>query len=101
MDLSRRDLLLEEKEKRTLGDKDKVEKDINQGGALRNMTDTFGWKILYEGFIMPNIADDKFLSAPRENLADIRAEMRILKELLKFIETRVNKANELAEKIKK
>ena len=101
MDLSRKDLLLEEKESRTLSDKDKIEKTINQGGALQNMMDTFGWKLLYEGFIKPNIEETKFLKAPREDLADIRAEMRILKELLQFIEVRVNDANKLAEKIKK
>jgi hypothetical protein len=101
MALNRKDLLLEEKDKKVLANKDKVEKDINQGGALQNMMDTFGWKILYEGFIKPNIAEDKFLSASRENLADVRAEMRILKELMKFIETRVNSANELAKKLNK
>jgi hypothetical protein len=99
--MDRKELLLEEKDKRTLANTDKVEEDINVGGALSNMLDTFGWKILYEKFIKPNIEEDKFFSASREDLADIRAEMRILKELLKFIEVRVNTATKLAEKIKK
>lgn len=99
--MDRKELLLEEKTKRVLSNTAKVENDINTGGALRNMMDTFGWKILYEGFILPNIEESRFLGAPREDLADIRAEMRILKELMKFIETRVNDANKLADKIKK
>ncbi len=99
--MDRKDLLLEEKENRALSNTAKVEKDITTGGALQNMLDTFGWKILYEGFIQPNIEESRFLGAPREDLADIRAEMRILKELLKFVETRVKTANSLAEKIKK
>jgi len=100
MALDRKDLLLEEKTSRTLEDKKKVEKIITEGGALRNMMDTFGWKIVYEGFIKPNIAEDKFLSSPREDLADIRAEIRVLRRLMNFIETRVNEANKLATKIK-
>lgn len=98
--MDRKDLLLEERDRRSL-DKDKVEKTINEGGALMNMTDTFGWKLLNEGFIIPNIEESRFLGASREDLADIRAEIRILKQLLKFIETRVNEANKTAEKIKK
>ena len=99
--MDRKTLLLEEKESRTLENKDKVEKDINTGGALQNMLDTFGWKILYEGFISPNIAEERFLTSQREDLADVRAEIRVLKAMMQFIETRVKTANKLAEKIKK
>jgi len=98
--MDRKELLLEERESRTLDDKKKVEKIITEGGALRNMMDTFGWKLVYEGFIKPNIAEDRFLSAPREDLADIRAELRVLRRFMNFIETRVNEANKLATKIK-
>jgi hypothetical protein len=99
--MDRKDLLLEERENRTLEDKVKVEKDINTGGALQHMLDTFGWKIVYEGFIKPNIEEARFLSAKKEDLEDVRAEIRVLRELMKFIETRVQTANKLAEKIKK
>lgn len=101
MTLDRKDLLMEEKEKRQLEDTVKVEKVITEGGALRNTLDTFGWKIIYEGFIKPNIEEDRWLGASREDLADIRAEIRVLKRLLQFIETRVDSASKLAEKIKK
>ena len=98
--MDRKDLLLEEKASRTLEDKKRVEKVITEGGALRSMMDTFGWKLVYEGFVKPNIAEDRFLSAPREDLADIRAELRVLRRFMNFIETRVNEANKLATKIK-
>jgi hypothetical protein len=100
MNLTRRDLLLEEKEKRPI-DKQKIDNVINEGGAIQNMLDTYGWKIVYEGFIEPSIAESRFLGASREDLADIRAEIRVLKQMLKFIETRVKNANIMVEKIKK
>ncbi len=99
MDLSRRDLLIEEKEKRPI-DKVKADSVINEGGALQNMLDTFGWKLLYTEFILPNVEESRFLESPREDLEDIRAEIRVLKRLLKFIEIRVNAANKMVEKIK-
>jgi len=98
--MDRKDLLLEEKASRTLEDKKRVEKVITEGGALRSMMDTFGWKLVYEGFVKPNIAEDRFLNSPREDLADIRAEIRVLRRFMNFIETRVNEANKLATKIK-
>lgn len=98
---SRRDFLLEERDKKDLEDLKKVDKVITEGGALQNMLDTFGWKLLYEGFIQPNIGETRFLESPREDLADVRAEMRVLRRMLKFIETRVNEANKIATKIKK
>jgi len=100
MDLSRRDLLIEEKEKRPI-DKVKADSVINEGGAIQNMLDTYGWKLLYEGFILPNIEESRFLGASREDLSDIRSEIRVLKQMLKFVETRVKEANKMVEKIKK
>lgn len=97
--MERRDLLLEEKTKKPI-DRDKLARDLDEGMALVNMMETRGWKILFEGFIKPNTEESKFLEAPREELADIRAEMRALKKLLKFIDTRVEKANDAASKIK-
>jgi len=100
MSLERRDLLLEDGT--TIPrDKNKIEDILTLGGALVNMTDTYGWKLLYEGFMVPNIEESRFLGASREDLADIRAEIRVLKQLLKWIETRVKDANTMAEKIKK
>lgn len=99
MDLSRRDLLLE-KENRPI-DKEKANNTINIGGALQNMLDTYGWKLLFEGFIEPNIEEARFLGASREDLADMRSEIRVLRQMLKWIETRVKDANKMVEKTKK
>lgn len=99
-DIARRDLLLEEKENRPIP-KEKMDSIINEGGALQNMVDTFGWKLLYEGFILPNIEESRFLGASRDDLSDIRSEIRVLKQLLKFVEIRVKEANKMVEKIKK
>ena len=95
--MDRKDLLLEVKEKTPL-DKKREEKVLTEGGALQNMLDTYGWRIAYDGFIKPNTEESRFLGAPREDLADIRAEIRILKQFLKFIETRIAEANKTAEK---
>ena len=98
--MDRKDLLLEAKEKRPL-EKEKADKALNEGGALMNMTSTYGWKLLYDGFITPNIEESRFLGASREDLADIRAEIRVLKQMLKYIESHIDDANKVAEKIKK
>lgn len=96
---TRRDLLLEEKEKIPIS-RDKLERDLDVGTSLASMMSMRGWKLLYEGFIVPNIEDSRFLGATREDLADIRAEIRILRQMMKFIETRIDSANKAAEKIK-
>lgn len=90
---------MEEKDNRPL-DIDKANEVITVGGAIQNMLDTYGWKLVYEGFITPNIEEARFLGASREDLADIRAEIRVLSQMLKFIETRVKNANKMVEKIK-
>lgn len=100
MDLSRRDLLVEERDKKSFN-KEKADKAITTGGALQAMMETYGWKLLMEEFIKPNIEESRWLGASKEDLSDIRAEVRVLKGMLKFIETRVKTAEEMVEKIKK
>ena len=97
--MDRKELHMEEKDNRPL-DIDKANEVITVGGAIQNMLDTYRWKLVYEGFITPNIEEARFLGASREDLADIRAEIRVLSQMLKFIETRVKNANKMVEKIK-
>ena len=99
MNLDRKALLLEEKEKRPL-EKEKTDKTLTEGGALMSMLDTFGWKIVYEEFIEPNTNESRWLSASKEELVDIRAEIRILKALLSFINVRIKEAGKLSAKLK-
>lgn len=97
--MDRKDLLMEEEAKEPIN-KEKLAKDLDEGRALAGMKETRGWKILFEGFIKPNTEEDRLLEAPREELADIRAEMRVLRRLQKFIDTRITAANKAADKIK-
>uniref|UniRef100_A0A6M3JVZ9 Uncharacterized protein n=1 Tax=viral metagenome TaxID=1070528 RepID=A0A6M3JVZ9_9ZZZZ len=98
--LSRKELLMEEKDQKVV-DPDRANKAITIGGALQSMMETYGWKIVYEEFILPNSEESRFLDSSREDLADIRAEIRVLRRLLKFIDTRVKSASDMVEKIKK
>lgn len=98
--MQRKDLLMEEEAKEPIN-KEKLAKELDEGRALVGMKETRGWKIVYEGFIIPNTEEARFLEASREELADIRAEMRVLRRLQKFIDTRITAANKAAEKIKR
>lgn len=98
--MDRKELLVEERDRRAF-DREKAQKLITVGGALQSMTETYGWKLLTEEFIKPNIEDARWLTASKEDLSDIRAEVRILKGMLKFIETRVKSAEEMVDKIKR
>jgi len=89
MAISRRDLVLNNGVDQ---EEVKKKKNIDEGSALLGMTETYGWKILYRDFIQPNIDINRILTAEEEKLADIRAEMKILMNMLSFINSKIDTA---------
>ncbi len=95
----RKELLMEgDRPKRNI-DRDKLIRDLDEGRAIASMLEMRGWQIVHEKFIKPHMSDDLFYSADKADLADVRAAMRVLKELMSFIDSRIKAANDASEKI--
>jgi len=83
---------------------DKSRELVDKGAAYASLKDHRGWKFLLEEFIEPRLSVDRFLSAEKEELPYIQHEMKILTELLNFIDNRISQSNierRLLEKLKK
>jgi len=83
---------------------DKSREIIDKGSAYASLKDNRGWKFLVEEFIQPRLSIDRFLTADKEDLPYIQYEMKILSELLNFVDNRIAQANaeqRLLEKLKK
>ena len=77
---------------------------IDKGSAYASLKDNRGWKFLVEEFVQPRLSIDRFLAADKEDLPYVQHEMKILSELLNFVDNRIAQANaeqRLLEKLKK
>ncbi len=93
---SRKDLLLSIPDK-AIADNKKMHNTIQEGGALLALKETAGWKILYEEFLSPNININILLQAKPEELADIRAGVKKLTEMLNWMEAKIKSSIKLYE----
>ena len=66
-------------------------KDVEVGTALLGMRETYGWKLLYETYIKSRVDQNRFLTASPEDLADTRAAMKELSDMLNFINSSIEK----------
>jgi hypothetical protein len=98
--MDRKELLMEAAERKPAVDREVLSKQLDKGSALATMKDSRGYKILYEDFISKKIQESRFLGCAREDLEDTRAEIRVLREMLNFIDLSIKVANEAAEKLK-
>jgi hypothetical protein len=98
--VDRKDLLMNEVDKpsRKL-DIETLSKNVNEGSALLNMKETFGWKLLYEKFIEPRVNQNRYLMASKDDLIETRAAMRELNEMLSFIDNRIKEGITSFEKL--
>lgn len=99
MTIGRRDLLIEGDRNKVI-DRSKLTRQLDEGAILSNMKESRGWKLLYGEFIDKNMQLDRLLSASPIDLADIRAEIRILNALMRFIDSRIKNAEEAANTLK-
>ena len=77
---------------------------IDKGEAYEALRNSRGWKLLVEEFIRPRLQVEAFLSASHEELPYIQHEMRILTELLNFVESKIQQSKlekELLDKLKR
>ena len=65
---------------------------VEKGEAYASLVESRGWKYLMEEFIKPRLSRDRFLNADREELPFVQTEMKVLMELLNFIDSRINQA---------
>ena len=66
-------------------------KDVEVGTALLGMRETYGWQLLYETYIKPKVDQNRFLTASSDELADTRAAMKALVDMLTFIDNSIEK----------
>ncbi len=86
--MDRRDLLINTPDK-TIADNKKMHNTIQEGGALLSLKESAGWKILYGEFLLPNTNINVLLNAKPEELADIRAGVKKLTEMLNWMEAKI------------
>jgi hypothetical protein len=71
---------------------DKLEKQVAEGNAYISLINNLGWKKLVKEFIEPNCSLDALWGVKDEDLPVQRAKMRVYKELLDYVERKVNEA---------
>jgi hypothetical protein len=90
--VERRDLLMEEASQRrelTSEEEQKLRKAVDDGSLYLALTNSAGWKKLLEEYINIEVSQEKYLMAPTEKLADIRAAQLALIHLIQFIQLKV------------
>lgn len=90
--MDRKELLLEEADStRDISrvDEQRLRKAVDDGGAYLALVSSPGWKKLVEEYINKEISQDRYLTAPVNELADIRAAQRALINLLRFVSLKV------------
>lgn len=99
----RKDLLLNTSEdyRITPEEEVKLRKAAEVGGMYLAMTNSPGWKDLLEKYLNRQISQEKYLEAPTENLADIRAAQKSLFDLLQFINKRIDDGEKAFKTLKK
>ena len=83
---------------------DKSHEIIDKGSAYASLKDNRGWEFLVEEFVKPRLSVDRFLNAEENELPYIQHEMKVLNELLNFVDNRIAQADaerRLLEKLKK
>jgi hypothetical protein len=70
----------------------KLEKQVAEGNAYISLVNNAGWKKLVKEYIEPNSSLDALWGVKDEDLPIQRAKMRVFKELLDYVEMKVNEA---------
>jgi hypothetical protein len=70
----------------------KLAKTVDEGGAYISLKNNLGWKRLIAEYIEPKLKLDALLSVSNEDLPLVRAKMQVLKELVDFVDKKVDGA---------
>jgi len=101
--MDRKELLLESSVHKeiTTEEEVKLRKAAEVGAMYLSMKDSPGWKDLMEKHINRQISQERYLEAPNDQLADIRAEQKSLFTLLNFIKNRIDEGDKAFKTLKK
>jgi hypothetical protein len=70
-------------------DSDRLNREVDIGVALAHMADTRGWKLLIESYIAPKLDPNRFLTAPKEDLGEVRAAIKELSDLINYVDNQI------------
>ena len=103
MVISRKEMLEGEVEAHplTVMDVSRLRVAMDKGNSFKALTEMPGWKKLMDDFITPQMSQNMYLSASREDLADVRAAQRKLGELLLFINDKIKNGQEAFEELQR
>jgi hypothetical protein len=90
--MDRKDLLLEQtptERELSQNEESRLKKAVDDGGIFLALVSSPGWKKLMNDFISGRLAQDRYLGAKTEDLADIRAAQKELIDLLQFVKRAV------------
>jgi len=73
---------------------------LEEGTAFAQMRNTYGWKLLMERYVAQKLERNRFLTANKEELGEVRAAMKELQDLVDIVERRINDALKISERRK-
>jgi hypothetical protein len=80
--------------------REKLQERADEAGMYMNLTSNLGWKRLMRDYIVPRSSMDRLMVAPADKLADERAGVKELVNLLNFINEKVKDGTRAFEKLK-
>ena len=101
MPLDRKDLLAAAEERALKTPQPKLTQKVDEGGVFISLKDHPGWRKLVSEYIEPKLKIDSMLAASEEELPLVRARMKVLKELVDFVDKKVEDALKAFETLQK
>jgi len=92
MPIDRKSMLVRPESGQPVVPQEKLEKQVTEGNAFISLVNNAGWKKLVKEFIEPNVSLDALWGVKDEDLPIQRAKMKVYKELLDYVERKVNEA---------
>lgn len=87
----RRQILMQQNTSKLDEVKRRSQEFVNKAEALAALMDSLGWRVIVEEFIKPRLSIERIITAQKEMLPYIQHEMKLLQELLTFIDNYVER----------
>ena len=103
MIVDRKELLLEssDSEKITPEEENKLRKAAEIGSMYLSMVGSSAWKHLVETYINKRISQDRYLTAKRDDLADIQAAQKELFDFLHYVSSTIDAGEKAYKRLQK
>ena len=101
--MNRRDLLLEESPEADIPveEEHKLRKSVEEGSMYLALISTPGWKHLMKNWVDKHLATERFFTAPKEELSEVRAAQKELSDLLRYVAGQVEAGQRAFERLQK